>query len=174
MKNRPNIIRADRDDAAQIAQLQQQLLLAQGADTSGGFLVSDYTKRDYIRFCDRGDYVFKAVDDNRIVGVLVALRSRGITPEDKTNSLLKYVLNKEFVVVKQVFVDPAYARQGLGTRFYNLLSHFLVEGEPVLAVIVKDPPNTASFDFHTRNGFSEFLEFLPDADKDGTVRRRSA
>lgn len=171
--NHIEISKVEYHDLVQIVVLQNRLILSDTVPEDG-FLVSGYRERDYKKFLKRGEILCKAVDGDRIVGAMVVLRSTSIVPEDVNNSLLKYTVNKDFLLVKQVFVAPEYGRCGIAGRFYTLLSRLNVNGLPIVAVVVRDPPNVASRNFHSKMGFTEYLEFLPSPDKDGIVRLRSA
>ncbi len=162
-------------DLQAIVALQNTLLLDEyGANAGKGFLVSRFTTEDYGRFAGEYEYFFKATENGRIVGVLMAYESSAISPGDTTNSLLKYVLKKQFVLIKQIFVSPDMSNKGVATMLYKHLFSVIPDDRPAIAVVVMEPFNKISCEFHKRRGFSEFLTFTPDADRDGKTRKRSA
>jgi predicted GNAT superfamily acetyltransferase len=162
-------------DIPEIAALQNRLLLGgRGVKTGGGFLVSGYSEDDYRRFAEMYEYFFKATVNGKIAGVLMAFESGNIPPEDKNNSLLKYAVKKDFVLIKQIFVSPDAANTGVATRLYKHLFSLIPPARPAVTVVVTEPFNRISCEFHKRRGFSEFLAFVPEPDRDGKTRRRSA
>lgn len=162
-------------DIPQIAALQDGWLLSRRDIGSGdGFLVSSYSEEDYRRFVETYDYFFKLTENGKITGVLMAYKSEDILPQDKNNSLLKYVLKKDFVLIKQIFVSPDAGNRGVATRLYKHLFSIIPPDRPAVAVVVIEPFNRISFEFHRRRGFSEFLTFIPEPDPDGQTRKRSA
>lgn len=161
------------DDIESVAVLQSRLLLA-NKGPENGFLVNHFTGEEYLNFVGRYEYFNKATIGNEIVGIMVAYLSNHIQPQDCSYSLLKYSLNKEFVLVKQIFISPDHAKKGVGTMLYNHLLQAKANDHPIVAVIVRKPFNEASTKFHKRIGFKEFLRFMPVPDKDGNTRLRSA
>lgn len=170
------IAKATPEDAPAIHGILTRWLLYKTpeADRANGFLISGFTEQDYARFASECEYFFKAMDGDRIAGVVVACESSHITPEDAKNSLLKYSLNKPFVLVKQVFIAPDYGGCNVGSQLYNHLFRVIPQQRPVVAVIVMEPMNVTSCRFHARRGFSEYLDFTPDRDPDGVAHKRSA
>ncbi len=163
------------DDIPEITALQDALLLdRRGVKADNGFLVSGYSAEDYLRFAERYEYFFKLTENGKITGVLMAYESRNILPEDKNNSLLKYAVKKDFVLIKQIFVSPEAGNRGVATLLYKHLFTVIPRDRPAVAVVVLEPFNRISCEFHKRRGFSEFLTFVPEPDHDGIVRRRSA
>ena len=162
-------------DIPEITTLQNELLLdKRGAKAGDGFLVSGYSEEDYRRFVDIYEYFFKMTDNGKITGVLMAYESTNIPPEDKNNSLLKYVVKKDFVLIKQIFVSPDAANKGVATVLYKHLFSVIPRDRPAVAVVVTEPFNKISCEFHKRRGFSEFLNFIPEPDRDGKTRNRAA
>lgn len=169
------IMKATPGDAPAIRRLLDSwLLFNDTGDRSRGFLIADYTEDDLHKFAGTYKYFFKAMDGDRIAGVVIGCESIRVTPDDNKYSLLKYSLNKPFAIIKQVFAAPGYTGRGVCSQLYEHIFSILPADRPVIAIIVKDPPNEASFRFHARHGFSEYLEFTPDPDPDGIAHLRSA
>lgn len=172
--NKINISPVTMQDIPAIASLQSELLLANTKNAEEGFLVSGYSEKDYQKFLDCYDFFFKATIDDKIVGCLMAFNSESILPEDKTNLMLKFCAKKEFVLIKQVFVSRANGNKGIAALLYQHLGKQIKSDRAMLAVLVSEPLNVASCKFHQKMGFTEYLRFNPNADKDGKVRERSA
>ena len=161
-------------DASQIVELQNELLLNDRRDYKDGFLVSGFREEQYRDFAVRYEYFYKIVVHGELAGVLLAYESKHIEMDEKSNMLLKYALNKEFVLIKQVFVSPDFQRKGIASFLYDYLQDIIGGKKPLVAVVVLDPFNSGSSYFHQEKGFHEFLNFVPDADPDGVVRKRAA
>ncbi len=157
-------------DASQIVELQNELLLNDRRDYKDGFLVSGFREEQYRDFAVRYEYFYKIVVHGELAGVLLAYESKHIEMDEKSNMLLKYALNKEFVLIKQVFVSPDFQRKGIASFLYDYLQDIIGGKKPLVAVVVLDPFNSGSSYFHQEKGFHEFLNFVPDADPDGAVR----
>ena len=161
-------------DASQIVELQNELLLNDRRDYKDGFLVSGFREEQYRDFAVRYEYFYKIVVHGELAGVLLAYESKHIEMDEKSNMLLKYALNKEFVLIKQVFVSPDFQRKGIASFLYDYLQDIIGGKKPLVAVVVLDPFNSGSSYFHQEKRFHEFLNFVPDADPDGVVRKRAA
>lgn len=163
------------EDIPAITALQDELLLdKRGRKAENGFLVSGFSEEDYLRFTGIHEYFFKITEDGNLAGVLMAYESTNIPPEDKNNSLLRYVLRKDFVLIKQIFVSPSFGNRGIATKLYKHLFAMISPDKPAVAVVVIEPFNKLSCEFHKRRGFYEFLNFIPEPDHDDKVRKRSA
>lgn len=161
------------NDIREIAALEESLLLSNHGNNNG-FLVSAFSEEKYRKFASVYEYFYKMTDGDKIVGVIMAYKSEHISPDDKNNSLIKHVLKADFVLIKQVFVSPQYFNRGIATQLYKHLFSVIEDCTPVVAVVVMEPLNVSSCEFHKKRGFSEFLNFVPDADPDNVVRKRSA
>ena len=161
-------------DASQIVELQNELLLNDRRDYKDGFLVSGFREEQYRDFAVRYEYFYKIVVHGELAGVLLAYESKHIEMDEKSNMLLKYALNKEFVLIKQVFVSPDFQRKGIASFLYDYLQDIIGGKKPLVAVVVLDPFNSGSSYFHQEKRFHEFLNFVPDADPDGVVSKRAA
>lgn len=104
----------------------------------------------------------------------MAYRSEHIAPGDANNMLIHSAVIGEFVLVKQIFIDPEAAGKGAARALYGRLFADAGEQLPFVCAIVLEPFNRRSCEFHRRMGFVEFLRFTPVPDRDGAVRRRTA
>lgn len=167
------ISKVNESDIKEITALQESLLFSKHGNNNG-FLVSAFSEEDYRHFTTVYEYFYKITDNDKIIGIIMAYNSKNILPEDKNNSLLKHVIKTEFVLIKQIFVSPQYFNQGIATKLYKHLFSLVEVHLPIVAVVVMEPFNVSSCEFHRKRGFIEFLNFVPDADADGIVRKRSA
>lgn len=71
-------------------------------------------------------------------------------------------------------MSPDFQRKGIASFLYDYLQDIIGGKKPLVAVVVLDPFNSGSSYFHQEKGFHEFLNFVPDADPDGVVRKRAA
>jgi len=169
-----NISKAKTEDALEISKLQQKLLLNNNKNSTNGFLVSAFTEEDYQNFIETYNHFYIARMEGKICGVIMAYHSNLISSSNQTNMLLKYSLKSDFILIKQVFISPEFSTKGIATKLYNHLFEQESNSLPYVAVIVSEPINVASYKFHLKHNFSNYLDFEPDADKDGIVRDRSA
>ena len=66
---------------------------------------------------------------------------------------------EDFLYVDRIAIDPEKRRSGMGRMIYaHLIRHAEARGVPMLAEVMKHPPNHASLAFHQRFGFSEVGE----------------
>lgn len=160
-------------DIERIAALQERLLLPV-ENPDDGFLVSAFSREQYAHFIENYEYFYKAEEQGRMLGVLMAYRSEHVSPADVNNSLIRASVIGDFVLVKQIFLAPEAAGKGVGRQLYRRLFADAGEQLPFVCAIVLEPFNRRSCDFHSRLGFTEYLHFTPVPDKDGLVRKRSA
>lgn len=160
-------------DIPRIAALQNRLLLPV-ENPGDGFLVSAFKEEQYAAFVDEYEYFYKAEEAGELLGVLMAYKSEHVAADDANNALLRRVVIGDFVLVKQIFLAPEAAGRGVASRLYRHLFTEAGEALPFVCAIVTEPFNKRSCEFHSRLGFTEFLDFIPVPDKDGVVRRRSA
>lgn len=160
------------EDIPQVSALQEQLLLS-NIGTGKGFLVSGFSSDDYLRFVEKYDFFYKAVEGDQIVGVLMAFHSKDVAINDKNNCILRDSVIGESVIIKQVFVSPNAMGKGISSKLYAHLYGVVGDATPLVCVIVIEPFNERSCIFHKKQGFVEYLHFIPDADRDGIVRKRS-
>lgn len=164
---------ATLSDIPQIAKLQDELLLPV-TDGNNGFLVSAFTPEQYEYFLSKYEYFYVAIDADILVGVIMAYHSTHVSADDINNSLIKSTIIGEFVLVKQIFISKKHSGKGIARKLYNKLFDEAGSYLPFVCAIVMEPFNQRSCEFHKRLGFIEYLNFIPVADKDGIVRKRSA
>lgn len=167
------ISKVTKVDISAIFALQNQMLIS-NTDMENGFLVSAFSQEDYLYFCETYDFFYKAVIDDKLVGVVMAFHSKHIKPEDKNNSLLRDTVIGDCIVIKQIFVAPDVLGKGVSSRLYDYLFEQIGDKLPIVCIIVIEPFNERSCRFHTKHKFIEYLHFIPDNDKDGILRKRSA
>lgn len=159
-------------DIPKITALQAQFLIA-NTDAKNGFLVSAFSEQEYLHFIEKYEFFYKAVEGDRLLGVVMAFHSDNVDPKDINNSLLRNTVMGDCVIIKQIFVSPDTLGKGVAAELYNHL--FSKTGDlPTVCVIVIEPFNGRSCYFHKKHGFVEYLNFTPNADKDGVIRKRSA
>lgn len=173
MQNQIKIRKSKYEDIDEILRISQLNTITNLKDTSSGFLVSGYTKEKYIEYLDSTECFYVAVIEEKIVGVLLGFNKESIQTSDIVNSLIKYSLTTEFVLIKQIFVDPEFHNKGVANELYNSFIETLPQETSLACVIVDTPFNFASVNFHTKMGFEKILQITPEADFDGTVRERS-
>ena len=168
-----SISKVTREDIPQIAALQEQLLIT-NTDTKDGFLVSAFSNEDYLHFLDKYEFFYKYVEGDELLGVVMAFHSCNVVPEDKNNSLLRNTVIGDCIIIKQIFTAPKSMGKGISTQLYSHLFSEIGSDLPIVCVIVIEPFNERSCNFHKKHGFIEYLNFTPDADKDKVIRKRSA
>lgn len=162
------IVQVLKSDLSEVVSLQNKLSAGHDCPTGG------YRERHYKKILKRGGLIFKAVDHDRIVGAMAIVHSASIPSDDKYDSLLRRAVKKDFLLVKQLFVDSEYGRRGIASRFYALLNRLNVNGQPIIASIVKYPQDNAGRNFHRKSGFHEFLKFTPIPERGSKIRLLSA
>jgi len=131
-----------------------------------GFLVSRYTQETYGERVTTAEHFHVALKGDEVLGFVLAYSDERLTPDEWLNHRVKAELGA-FLVVKQVCVARAAARQGIATQLYqHVLGQWV--SSPVIAVIVAEPANLASTAFHRRLGFEALTELTP---PDGLPRR---
>jgi predicted GNAT superfamily acetyltransferase len=161
-----NIRKAEQSDVERVYELATEYLLAQRQQApKGGFLVSSYSKEDYLGYIDKAGYFFVAEDDGEIIAFILAYSSNAIT-DDALTQLTDRHVGRGFVLIKQICVDPSHTKRGVGRKLYTFIAKQTAP-LPLLAAIVLDPENRASVRFHNKLGFSKILEFIP---TDGMLR----
>lgn len=165
------IVPVKDSDIQCIHALAESWVLSNLDDPSHGFLVSNFTLDEYRSFLAEDNIFVKAEVDGEIVGFLYGYSSEEINVNDLTNSLVKYNFSEEFFVIKQVCI----ARNSSGTKGVSSALYDWIKKEVdawLVAAVVLDPSNPRSIAFHKKQGFVQYFEIMPAADKDGVVRRR--
>jgi len=171
MKKNITIAPVEVDDINKIIEIQKMFLLSEDTSIKNGFLVCSFTENEYKRFLEDGYIMLKAKCNEEIIGAIIAFESNKISQDDVNNSLLKYSIKSDFILIKQIFIHPSFQRNGIASLLYEKIKEL---NKILVVVTVIDPFNLASFKFHKKNSFLEFLHFIPNADKDGKIRKRCA
>ncbi|WP_158675515.1 GNAT family N-acetyltransferase [Nocardia stercoris] len=116
-----------------------------------GFLVSGYGIDTYRALLSRAEHFLVAVLDGQVIGFLVAYTDAEIQPEETLNVQIAAELGS-VLVIKQVCVDPRFARRGLARRMYSTVLSANPD-LPVVAAVVSDPVNVPSARLHHAMGF---------------------
>ena len=121
-----------------------------------GFLVSDYTQRDYTNFVKNAEHFLTIHVGRELVGFLIAYGSEQITVPQREES---------FVLIQQICVSPnaehrrkGYARLLYTELYARILHYYDPNPPPIYLAIVNEPTaNPVSISFHEKRGF-EFQE----------------
>jgi predicted GNAT superfamily acetyltransferase len=167
------IRKAKESDVDTIVKLSDINTIKNVQNSSNGFLVSGYQKEKYIAYIDDAQYFYVATIDEKIVGVLLAFDDSVIKPDEQVNNIIKYSLNEEFVLLKQIFVNPEYKNKGIASKLYKHFYKMIDDKLYIACAIVNEPVNYASIKFHEKEGFAYLLDVLPQADFDGVIRKRT-
>lgn len=153
------IRRADVADIPAIVAIAEQWELGERPESDlkdRGFLVSDFRSEDYQQLVTASDYCYVAVRAGVIVGFLLAYSQRSLDEIDDPTAEWVATRLDDFVVIKQVAVDPAHAGRGVGRELYlHLIERLRGQGVQLVAAVVDTPPNIRSRAFHRRLGFTE-------------------
>lgn len=162
------ILRATQEHIPRILELAQARSLDAVDSTVAsqeGFLVSGYTEDVYQARLADAEHFYVAVKGADVLGFLLAYSDERIEPDEWLNHRIKTTLGS-FLVIKQICVARAAARQGIASQLY----HHVMEqwtSHPVIAAVVSEPPNEASAQFHRKLGFVELTRMRP---PDGRLR----
>lgn len=139
-----------------LAVMEEQLTREELEDR--GFLVSDYTAKDYLRLLRRHPNSYVLVADGRIRAFLLGQDERELELGKMVNMEILAQSDTPFAVIKQIFVDPEHSGKGYGRALYQ---HFIKEvRRDVYAAVVMDLKleNRGSAAFHHKLGFERMLE----------------
>jgi len=136
-----------------------------------GFLVSGFSAEDYTEFINTTEHFYLYFDNKKLAGFILAYNRQQIKPDEWLNNEIKNREKEGFVLVKQIVVDDAWQGKGIARQLYEYL--FTRMNENVCyAVIVTEPVNLRSINFHTKLGFEKVFDALPpDALKRGVWRK---
>ena len=132
------------------------------SDQSGqlGFLVSEFTKEDYLSYIQNADHFYVLYEGDALCGFLYAYSSDLITENEWMNQLIKSKHPEPFVLIKQICIQPHLMGKGLATHLYQHLFQQTADC-PLFTVIVTEPYNQRSVDFHKGHGFKEVFRRTP-------------
>lgn len=154
-------------DGTRIHQLAATRALASGAVDRGsdsGFLVSNLSEQEYVRWILHSPYVAVACgEQDELLGFILAYPAKMIDANDHFNLAVRATICSEvepscLVIVKQVAVHAR--RAGVGTRLYSYLRTAVPSSTLFVGAIVEDPPNLASMAFHRAQGGKRIGELM--------------
>ena len=125
-----------------------------------GFLVSDFKKKDYQSFLSYCNYFYVLLEQENVLGFLLAYSSDRIQKNEWLNLQIKFEHPEPFVLIKQICIRPDQVGRGLGKLLYKHLFEQASE-EKFFAAIVLQPPNHSSIAFHEKLGFKKLFETTP-------------
>ena len=129
--------------------------LIQSNSMQDGFLVSAYSEDLYTRFLTASDHFYVALEDNVVIGFLLAF-SRNLIPEfDWVGTKMKTRDHRLFILVKQAAVQRSHLGKGVAMLFFQYLANYS-QYQPLISVTVADPPNPRSVRFHKKLGFKKY------------------
>ncbi len=159
------IRKAQISDLDAIISIAEENKLQNDALDNEGFLVSEFTRNDYIDMLKK--YVHFYVTEKR--GKVCAF-AFGYMDSDLDRSLIvnKSIIEyseSSFFIIKQICVSRKMKGKGIATQLYEYLKE-LIE-VPIFVSIVKEPYNEASVNFHLKLQFVKVLEVEAE---DGMIR----
>lgn len=131
-----------------------------------GFLVSNYTQRDYSNFVKNVEHFLTIHVGRELVGFLLAYGSEQITDRQREQEEPFVLPQREepFVLIEQICVSPKaeHRRKGYASLLYKemyarILHYYDPNPRPIYLAIVNEPANPVSIAFHESMGF-EFQE----------------
>lgn len=143
-----------------------------------GFLMSNYSEKDYRKFLAAAPNVTFLVSTNslgRICAFLLAYNqnyANSLNNSDTVNIIKKSIgLNARYSIIKQIAVSPDCQGQGHASRLYEEYFN-IAKGNHVFTTIVSEPENPASEHFHRSQGFSPLFT-TRSTENDGSKSYRS-
>ena len=125
-----------------------------------GFLVSDFEEEDYRDFLHRANHFYVLLQNRKLLGFMLAYSSDRIQDDEWLNLLIKSRHPDDFVLIKQICIQPEVTGRGLATSLYQYLVS-QVQGCPLFAAIALEPVNHGSIAFHERHGFRKVFQATP-------------
>ena len=125
-----------------------------------GFLVSDFKEEDYQSFLSHYQYFYVLLEQENVLGFLLAYPSNRIQKHEWLNLQIKLQYPDPFVVIKQICIRPDKVGKGLGKLLYKHLFEKALE-ENFFAAIVLKPLNYRSVYFHEKLCFKKVFEITP-------------
>ncbi len=146
---------------AQIASLAKTYQLGQESPKQdNGFLVSGFEYEDYQESFPRANHFYAFLENENVVGFLLAYSSERIQDSEGLNLLIKYRNPEPFILIKQICIRSDHAGEGLATSIYQYLFSQAKE-QYFFEATVLDPINYASIAFHEKLGFKKMFEETP-------------
>ncbi|MCW5211955.1 GNAT family N-acetyltransferase [Desulfobulbus sp. TB] len=125
-----------------------------------GFLVSEFKKENYVAYIKKADQFHVLHQNDTLCGFLYAYSSHLIDEDEWMNQLIKSEHPDPFVLIKQICIQPHLMGKGLATHLYQHLFQQTADC-PLFTVIVTEPYNQRSVDFHKGHGFKEVFRRTP-------------
>lgn len=156
-----NVRKAKLTDAKKIKVLADTLEFGNLIEKNG-FLVSRFTLDDYEKIISQNSivYIYES-DSNQILGFLIAFKiSHGNFPIDiKIPRIIREITDGlgEYIIIKQIAVHPDAQKRGVATKLYEYFFDQYDKNE-VFTVIVSEPQNKPSQNFHIQFGFSKLAQ----------------
>jgi len=136
-----------------------------------GFLVSGYDRKEYLSYLKYADYFYLHIVDGNVAGFILAYSDQYIKENEWLNSKIKLNESESFVLIKQICVAREYLGKGIAKKLYEFLFEQMVQFI-CYAVIVIEPLNLPSINFHEKLSFKKQFEDLPsDGLKRGVWRK---
>ncbi|WP_446010277.1 GNAT family N-acetyltransferase [Candidatus Electrothrix sp.] len=125
-----------------------------------GFLVSEFTQEEYLSYIEKADHFYVLYEGDTLCGFLYAYSSDLIAEDEWMNQLIKSKHPEPFVLIKQICIQPFLMGKGLATHLYQHLFQQTADC-PLFTVIVTEPYNQRSVDFHKGHDFKEIFRRTP-------------
>lgn len=155
----------DMEDVSHLADINH---LRSKGNPDKGFLVSGYTLEDYQRVYYETNLFYVVEEDGDVRGFILGYKQEDLNYSEVVNKSIRDYAGSEFLVVKQICVDPYIQGRGYGRALFQ---KFIQESENlqrgIYLSIVLEPYNKTSVSFHKSLGFSKVFEIVPE---DGFLR----
>jgi predicted GNAT superfamily acetyltransferase len=158
---------ADVDAVVELASAVRLDRMHEAEARREGFLVSSFQHAEYVAFTERADHFYLLESAGEPVAFLLAYSAAHARPHDWMESLLSYLFETPYVVVKQICVRADQRSKGCARRLYEHLFDRVADDTALLGAVVEEPPNERSARFHRALGFRREFEIVP---PDGLLR----
>ncbi len=116
-----------------------------------GFLVSDYSKEDYVLFINTCKYFYVLECNGAVKAFLFTYDQEELPSNSIVNVKIKNMAKHDFILIKQICVDAKEQNKGYGKMLYEYLMNTV--NVDIFAAVVMQPKNIASDEFHKELGF---------------------
>lgn len=130
-----------------------------------GFLVSDFSRLDYLTKIEALAHFYVIECEKKIVGFTFLYQSHDMDMSLKVNQNIKKASQGKFLIIKQVAIAKSHQHLGMGREIYDFL--FRQFDCDFFTAIVSEPKNQISIDFHLKTGFEKIADVL---ENDGLPR----
>ncbi len=138
-----------------------------------GFLVSGYDNEEYLSYLEYAEYFYLHMVDGNVAGFILAYTHHQIKESEWLNKKIQALENQAFVLIKQICISKKYIGKGIAKKLYEYLFKQMKQSV-CYAVIVIEPLNLPSINFHEKLDFKKQLEDVPpDGLKRGVWKRVS-